>query len=405
MFKVFFGNVNIGGSETLILRILKKILYKGIGVKLYCNKINENALNLFESNDVEVCVIGSGFYGSFLKELNDSDTLMVFGIQSFMACNNYIRKKNINCQFFLYIVHPYTTILFRNKQILNIVFGKEYRKIVQRGINNGIIAFMDEQCLNYAIKHMNLEISPDIQKECIIRLLLDNIANADFETIEKKAENRKDSFEILSVARADFPFKGYMRGLINQFSELKVRYPNIKLNIVSARDDVYILKSWIEEKAAKGVHDITLHLNVPYDELKKHYKKAHLYVGMGTTILEAASYGTISIAVAPYTYECNADCYFHQKPNWVLTEIGEGNDIKPLIEKIILLEDNEYKIMGNKTIEVFNDTYNSEKIVAQIINFNSNKNTIDLGFVLSLYTLLYMGLFNLKVFLRRLICR
>ncbi len=387
MFKVIYGKANIGGSETLILRMLRKLMNKNYEVKFYCQNIEDKILGQFQDENINVSIYGNRFNKIVLNEIKSEDILMFLGVTNFMKCKNYVRRKKIICNVLLYIVHPYTTIHFHNG-IKKFIFEKSYNNMIQKEIENGSILFMDEQCLNYATKKMHLNLTSKAKENCILRLFLEPKDEPNHIEIQKKIKDRKNQLNILSVARADFPFKGYLKGLISIYSDLKKEHDNLKLTIISARQDVEILKSWITEKEMHGIKDIILILNVPYHQLEKYYKEAIVYVGMGTTILEAASQGDIAIAISPYTYECNGDCFFYQKPTWLLTEIGEGKSIKPLLEKVILSDDTTIEDMIYKTIESYNKTYDLDIFITKLISLKPTNNHTSFNGILLFYILI-----------------
>lgn len=112
-----------------------------------------------------------------------------------------------------------------------------------------------------------------------------------------------------------------------------------------------------------------------------------MYVGMGTSVLDAAKYGIPSIPIAYSTYETIAQQYFFQDPTKLMGEKTEINNFDKLAKQIIHYSKDEYfnhaiqerkcvfdyysvKTETDAIVGCFNNiSYNSYSIRAFILNF------------------------------------
>lgn len=384
MIRIIFGEAEIGGSESLILRLSRGFVKCGYIVIFYCSKILDSVKHEFVQEGIQIVEYGKRFEPCILKNITNDDIIITLGSFDYLNVNMYLFKKRFKCKVFLYVVHPYTLPFFLTNPIVKKLLQRQYESLINNGIKNNSIYFMDEQTLRYTNDHMKINIS-DISSNHIIRIPIDNMQKLDIEKIKRKTVDRKNNFVVLTVARSDFPFKGYIKGLILLYAELKSRYPQFKLVIVTSGDKIEEVEAWISQIQKEKQKDILLKKNMPYNKLKKFYETASLYVGMGTTILEAACKGVISIPVAPYTYECNAEGFFHDRPEWLLTEIEQGYNIGQLIETVINMDNNDYLMRCEKTQNLFGTMYSLDTIVNKFLNADSTNKLINVKGLLKFY--------------------
>ena len=117
----------------------------------------------------------------------------------------------------------------------------------------------------------------------------------------RESEPPADVLQILTVTRLD-EMKEYVEGLIRDLPELVKRQPGIKLVIVGDGPHRKRLETLARELGTTA-HVSFEGARMP-DEVIGYYQKAHVFVGMGTTILEAAAQ-KIPVVVA-FTYEPRA---------------------------------------------------------------------------------------------------
>ena len=122
-----------------------------------------------------------------------------------------------------------------------------------------------------------------------------------------------------------------------------------------------------------------------YTELELYYQSTDLYVGMGTTVLDAALRGIISIPVRAYTLELITDKYLHEDYSKVALDEGTISKFDELYEGFKLLDSNEKRKLSAISRECVINNYSTATIVDKLIellkNANHNQSTVGLDMV------------------------
>lgn len=312
-----YEHIVTGGIETLILRIGKAVLKQGESLTVVASRISNEMYTQLESANFKIIIIKK-WRSKDIGDKLGTEKAIFFSPVDFFRVSSWLAKTNFCNNCYLYIVHPYALkFVMQSKKlpILNTYLKKVTINVLSELIRTGHIYFMDSMCLEECKRCCGYEFKCDSDR--ILHLPLD-IDNPD-ETYNVVPNN--EYFHILTISRAEYPFKGYVKGLMEGLSKL---HRKIFLQIISYGDGANELKDWVEGNRTDFL-SIDLKGETSYEELGYYYKKCNLYVGMGTTILEAASRYKVCIPVKPYTYELKARHYFHEKPE-VCAELAEESD-------------------------------------------------------------------------------
>lgn len=394
MIRIIDENVFLGGGQVLYLRMARILTKRGYSVSLYCCHITQIMLEDFEKTGTAIHKYSKEYKCSIFGDIENQDIIITHDLYNYVLCCNYIKKHKLDCTAYLYVAHPYNLTLPFKKQFLN---PQKYKCFITEAVDSGSIFFMDEQTINYTLEALGININLDKCYKNILRVPVDVSNICPLDTIKARSASRHKMFEILTIARAEFPFKGYIKGLVEIVTELKKKNQNIHLTIISSGEGIMQIKDWISAAAQAGMTDITLLTDVPNGSLTAYYEKASLYIGMGTTILEAAAQAVAAIPVACFTYQCKTMGYFHSKPEWITTEkMGEGEDAIKYIEKIIELNDEEYTACQLMTWQAVKKLYSAEAIVDTLLAKSVSKKYFESGVLLS--TVSYLS--KIKCYLR-----
>lgn len=303
----YYFKMIIGGSETLILRLIKWYADKGYRIILMNESFTDDKSLL-----VDIESISGLEYYSYNKlkhtfsdinnvelEFEENDNVYINTLQlwDFFRCIRFFFNCKYSCRFFysIYIVHPFCTLMNR---VISFVIGKQ---IVISLIKGEHIVFMDEQTVASTAVYYNIK--KTINQMRIIRLPI-------------FIRNKKDSidisnFNILSITRFDFPFKGYVLGLIDDYVCLNKEYRNTSLTIIGTGEGKNIVLDKVHELPEAIQRNISIIDSVPYSQIESYIKEASVYVGMGTTVLDAANYNRICIIATPYQLSNLSNGFFH----------------------------------------------------------------------------------------------
>lgn len=386
-----------GGTATLSFRIAKNVQSKGYDIYYLRAEDNDqtNAGMLKQLGVNVITVPISSWEKQLIKIIQKYDEAKIIiysfeflGLQEKVL--KYFHKKDTNKVVggFLYVVvnecltrgnslrdkHPKLSYLLN---LLDI-------PIILDAYLKGRIIFMDDTTIRYTENALNIRLAD--KKEHIILLPYTMSSN-----VSPKSKN--DKFVISTMARIDFPFKGYVLGLIDICKKISINYP-LELWIIGDGVDYERVSS----KAEKTENDrLTIKMlgNMTYDKAKATIRRSDLFVGMGTGILDAASQYIPSIPVQTYQYDCLGKNYFHCDPRILGYPSNEEdlNDITPIIEKTIKMSENEYSDLCSKEHDAVNNNYNMSIFTNYLIN-----NRLDAELNKNVITQFNMNLFFLKLY-------
>jgi hypothetical protein len=295
----FYPDIVMGGVETLILRLMRwYIAHKYRVILLTLNKIEDNAIlkDLNDINNVEYYVYdkNSNYFcdstgNKLLFTQMESVTVLTFFMDHLVISFNYISLKKYNCKFRYRIYCVHHTSSFLSRKLVPLL-----KPFIQSLIKHKILIFMDElsrdACINYyKLNNVNLNFE-------ILRLPMEINRN-----IVSKSKNEK--INILSIARFDFPFKGYILGLIDAFKAIATLTNNITLTIIGYGKGEDMVNQKLIALPITIQKQIKLLDKVPYDEITAYIDQCDLFVGMGTTTLDAANRN--KICIVPVSYQEN----------------------------------------------------------------------------------------------------
>lgn len=357
----------LGGAETLIYRMSKWLVEKKYDVEIVFREIDEELKKICIESKINLVPIkkftASNYYKA-TKAKNNQQLIVTFFVVDFILAEQIKKKSQKDVKTILYVVHPYILInKYFSKNKVGIIFKSAMKKLVLKMYNSKSVYFMDEDCINVCSDYYKINLKKAYNE--IIRLPM-------YLRYYRKKKKNPGQLKVLSISRIDFPFKGYLLGLIDAIEKLNDN--NIKLTIIGDGPDRSILEKKIEKSTMK--HNINYVGAVPYNRLDSHFKNSDLYIGMGTTVLDAVSAGTPAICVYSYTLNFKVTGFFYEAPH-VLGGIKEGETYPCLdgvyfLEKVNLMNDCQYQALIDKGNEVLKKIYNIDLVMPAFL-----KNVLD----------------------------
>lgn len=375
-----------GGTELYIFRLFKLAYgnYELYTFLLNDTKINAECDQKLREYEVKIFRIrerkGNYIYDENLNKLFGNEEVIIFStsMRCYVAALYFSERiaKGKNVSSFLYVLHQegalpfsYDTFMNRNNKIFCRFFVRmskyvmiyPFRNKIMDLIRTGNIVFMDEQ--TYQNTKKVYKIKGDISPK-IIRLGV--------EVYDLKTTKEKNNYSILTVSRLDFPFKGYINGLIDDFVLLKKKYKNASLTIIGDGKDHSIVSKKLNGLTDEVRNSINWVYHVEYDDLSRYFSQSKVYVGMGTTILNSSQFKVPSIVASAYQYTDYALGYFHDNPNVIgisiLDQGGKTHRIIELVEKIFDMKYEEYQAISNKSYELYKNNYDINKVFKSLFD-------------------------------------
>lgn len=351
-----YDNFRVGGAELMIERIAQGFLERKYPVTLLYGVGDEGMLNRIKALGVNVTRITNWDNAkSFKKYLNECKNEMICFT---FLWNEYVKVRcipNKRIKPIFFAVHfKALAVGDSNSHLKKRIVKRIMSPRIEEGLKSHNIICMDEQTCRYCEKYYgfnNIEYT-------IIRIPIHI----------KSSKRHEKSNNILSISRFEIPFKGYLLGLIDVFSDIKKEIPDAKLTIISYGENIEKLMEKISKSSYKK--DIMLMGKTSYDELDKYYEKAGIYIGMGTTVLDASLRGIPSIAVRAYTEEVLVEDWFFNKPNSVAVDDWidvNKKTIYRLLENYFKWNSMEYETYSEKSRHVIVENYGVDHIINSLI--------------------------------------
>lgn len=346
-----------GGSITLIERLCVYATGQKEPIKIYCNDTsNKEIVGKLKKLGIEIHCFDTCNHRLLEKhlkrDLQQGEIQVInFITNQYLSVEKVKYRNKLDFVNIIYSIHPAT--FYKGTGIGNSILKnrviKRYRKTIQKMNTNGFVVFMDQDNIDKTETYysMRFEKTPHIQALPMICHPMDKNA------LEEKLDESYGGRIIVSACRADFPYKGYLFGLIDDFVKLSQTYENLSLVIVCSGDpeDVERVRTKIAEVPEKYRGSIHFHHWMEYQELLKLIATAYLYVGMGTGVLDSALAYVPSIAVKYDTYDNLADCMFYEKPGYVVADEHCTAGAIHVMEKALHFSRREYGQVAVKCFE------------------------------------------------------
>lgn len=367
MFLFFYETIVSGGAETLILRLGRSLRERNIKVRVICRSISEKMKEQYEENGIQIIHTELWNPECLMRRISSDDKIFTFSLLEFLMCESYRQEEKKCCQVFLYLLNPK---VLRLERLEKFQMGRKltcrfFSGFIYRYIQNGNVLFMDEMCLSWTEKFYHRKV--ENPKEKIYRLPMEDALWKE-EIFQKTMERRKEEFQILTIARADFPFKAYIKGLIEDFTLLQKEYPHIRLKVVSYGDGITKVEQWIEKAHSQGAYGIELVGETDYDALEQYYRETNLYVGMGTTLLDGAKCGVISLNTLMHSYAIKTTGFFHEYPFLMGAEKEYCQEALEKIRQAVCYSDEIYERYARDSRKLFQEHYSMDSFLNRILS-------------------------------------
>ena len=375
-------DITYGGAELLIERVALEMIKRRDFGFILTNRISDTMKNRFENANIPYVLIDWYSVRDIKKALKNIENpqILTVWVHDYLYLD-IIRScfKTIKFGLLHYVVTGDDLVIGKsigNKIIKNYFFNYYKKHIVESNKNNEII-YMDPYCRQYAENYYDIQL--------ISTTYFNNPYDSDdlnIEFIKKKAKIRNSKFEILSISRAELEMKGYLVTLLSKFPLFHKKHQNASLTIISFGPDEHKLKEiydTFDEETQKYVHLIG---QTKYEDLKSYFNKASVYVGMGTTLLDAANHGLCVIPVLPYTQAFVSEGTFDNIPDQTASFHKEKCfDAYSIIDQILCLNDTDYYNKCILTHDLLREHYNISKIGRYINSYHDKRNTSDWNLV------------------------
>lgn len=279
---------HLGGTETLILRHLQWLREKGhIGLVISPEGAMSDAYRSSAATFVELTESQADSVSMNDDELAARNDSIANAIGRDAPCHFIVFNLDG-----LHMAAELCSLIKASALSVYLVFDdifgpKRFEKLEEMNAQGMVIA-MNEGCLEGHRRRYGYKLENSI----LVPLPM---------VVPKPMRAKDDDNEcvILTVARL-VDMKGYIEGLISDFSDI-AKTANIPCRLIVVGDGP-LRHKFVKAARRSGLASrIEFVGSIPYKDLAAYYSQAHIYVGMGTTLLEAAAAGVPSVIATAYT--------------------------------------------------------------------------------------------------------
>ncbi len=365
-----------GGSHTLMLRICRWAVKHEHDITFLYNKgDNKSIINEIINAGGHVTNVGGDRIENlttFFKSVSTKDLQVIsFSWNYYMEVEIVKKKLRLRFDNKIYCIIPDT--FEKGRGISNRIFRDmlriPYKGILKRMNENNAVIMMDEVCKERTEKWNGFKL---LERTPMIRL---PISFPDNDNYENDIRDGYNSNIIFTASRADFMFKGYLIGLVDDFVRIKGKFADAKLIIIASGKDEETLKNKIKSVPDKIREDITLIPWISYDELLQRIRKCKFFIGMSSTLLDAAKLYKICIPIRGYTEENLASGFFDEDPRYLYASDDCQSSALPLMEECMGWNFEEYHSRSLSHYDAVKSLYDEDKNIKSLIEEGTKNKT------------------------------
>lgn len=342
-----FPNMLVGGIEDYIYKLMNLAVAEGYRVIWLADvhyQIAPIYKSFFDKDKVEIIKCNTHgkhwFTHEPVKITSDEDvTAIAFGFMYHVRNLELLSKINCKSKYPVYAVPHFTGGLIFIDQKFKL-FKPFVRRIAYMGYQKFLAAGQMLFMANSHFRALDEAYALKMSEEHKTRLPVISIMR-DFD-IERIIRNyHRDEFVIVAASRFEFPHKGFMLGLIDDFCMLKAKYPQLKLIIVGDGDNRDRLYQKVEEVPEAIRSSITVHEMMPMERLLDLYEECNLSISVAGCASAGARIGLLTLPARHYTNDCEVYGFMPESRDKV-TSVEPGMPVGPFIEEALNMSEEEY---------------------------------------------------------------
>ena len=345
-----YQNYVTGGLETFVLRMANYLVNNGHSVYLVCQTVSDEMKSQYTDSGTRIEYFDIWNRKKISQRMKGKvDIFISFGLSDYFLLGKYAKY----AVSLMYCVHPtHLTMDDRKKNLIEILKMPVFYQIIKEGINNNTLLMMDENISDAIYKKYKLKVKPSE----ILQLPYEPASK-----VKKWNGTFEKPYSVLTICRADFPFKSYVLGLVDAIASINKNNIVAKLTIVSYGKDLDVIKGKI-----KGKNYIKLIPETKYNDLENIYLDSDIYVGMGSTAIEAAKYGLPVILANVNSPDFLSCGFFCDNPQAIGEFDTDGIDGYKLLTELLKMDRDMFINLADNCKNVFDNNYDMGLFINRI---------------------------------------
>lgn len=315
------ASLNLGGVETYISRVVPVLVRDGFRVDVWVinNLVNRDLYEKLSKFANVRILSNSGALGSLLLNISpspdvDFDLVIATGGTS-LLCAALAFPRNLKLKI---VVGVYSQYEFIGPY-------DNYRRKIESKLFHQLAPSNAFYCTDGCKLDHERYFGEEICGSNVSPLL---IATQDAFPLHVTASK---TIRLLSIGRL-VEFKTYNLSVIYLLHDLNVQGYDIHWSVVGSGP---LMQSMLELIRKLGIEEkVTFHGEVPYEALPEYYIDADLYIGAGTTLIEAASFGLPAICAVDSNANSMTTGYFADRPGIGTSDFLDGDRLIPLSDAV-----------------------------------------------------------------------
>ncbi len=351
--------MHTGGIETLILRFSDWLIKNGYSVDVLLIKQEGELLGKL-NNDINIFQLGYYYEFNFLTKYIcnklpiDVDVIFSFSpITTWMALlmRQVSKKETV---VFNGIYHLFDYQIFASK--------------FQRRVFNSHLPDQFKLFMTISVKEEHERIiKRDISGSYIFPLPIDITKFKNLKRVPLKSK-------IVSMGRLT-DFKTYNILLLGVIKNLIEKGFDVNYHIYGDGTEKELIKS--EIMRLNLINYVFLHGTIDYDRIIEIFSDAYLFVGMGTSAIEAGVSGIPTIVAIAYEKETVTHGLIHELPNFNSGELITDYpkiQLFDVIKNILSLSEFEYKLLCKQSSSILSSQYDIDVLMLDFLNYVNKLN-------------------------------
>lgn len=352
--------LGVGGIETYFYNLMRGNLVRGRRVIWLCDenpKVDDSFDGLLAMDGLEAIPFRSAktrFPKRLQLNLHEEDRVAIICAYTRFLLVAERLKRRLVCRtvnVFYLMPHFVGALQFPERvapKLMQPILRSWYRDLVLKWLDNGEYLFFDQKHINALTKNYSIS-RPNLQS--LIVPCVREMRYFDDKRALTKAKTRNEQFRIVCSSRFEFPHKGFILGVLDDFVELKTKYSQIALTIVGDGPG----KGDVERRLAGMTDDVRSSIELlgflSPSRFDKVLEDAHLHVSLAGCLAIGARCGTLSLPARHYTTD-------FQTPGFYTASSFEGgmvtspcDDGMQYLIEAIEMPDDEYVELSCESFE------------------------------------------------------